>query len=90
MPKLSAPPNRRRTAKKPVRRAPNVDLLDARRKAREQREIVKRTRALRRDLAMHQRELRMLWMDLCRMFTGKFPDELGIQDGEPARESAAF
>lgn len=88
MPTRSAPTTRTRTRTKPTKRAPNYDLLEARRRRREQREIVKHTRALRRDIALHRREQRMLWMDLTRMFTGKFPDELGIEDGEPDREPA--
>jgi hypothetical protein len=80
MPKPSAPPTRKRKPTKPTKRAPNYELIDARRTAREQREIVKRTRALRRDLVMHRHELRMLWTDLTRMFTGKFPDEIGLDE----------
>jgi hypothetical protein len=89
MPKRSAPPTRKRKPTKPTKRAPNYELIEARRTAREQREIVKRTRALRRDLATHVRELRMLWMDLTRRFTGKFPDELGAVEIEEQHEPAA-
>jgi len=47
---------------------PNYELLDQRRAVREQRELVKLTRKLRRDLATHRREMRMLLLDLTRMF----------------------
>jgi hypothetical protein len=82
-------PNRKPTTKQTKRKIvhtrprPNYELLDQRRAVREQRELVKLTRKLRRDQATHRRELRMLWMDLTRMFTGKFPDELAALSGEP-------
>lgn len=63
----------------PGRPRVDPDLTEARRRAREQREIVKLTKRVRRDLAAHRRELRLLWWDLHRMFTGDFP----VDHGEP-------
>jgi hypothetical protein len=83
MPKQSARPPRKRKPTKSAKPTPNYELIDRRRDVREQRELVKLTRKLRRDQATYRRELRMLWMDLTRQFAGKFPDELGLNDGEP-------
>lgn len=83
MPKPSARPTKKRKQKPLAKPAPNYELTDRRRDVREQRELVKLTRKLRRDQATYRRELRMLWMDLTRQFAGKFPDELGLDDGEP-------
>jgi hypothetical protein len=84
MPKQSARPPRKRKPTKSAKPTPNYELIDRRRDVREQRLLVKLTRKLRRDQATYRRELRMLWMDLTRQFAGKFPDELGLDDGEPS------
>lgn len=73
---------RARTRRKP-KTQPNYDLIEARKAARQQHEILKLTKRARRDIAAHRRELRMLWWDLNRMFTGDFP----AGGDEPAAEA---
>jgi len=68
--------------------AQNWALIDARRLARQQRELLKVTRRHRRDLATHRRELRMLWMDLNRQFADPLPAEETADTLEDDREPA--
>jgi len=80
MPTRTPTPKPKRKPQRLSRPRPNYELLDQRRAVREQRELVKLTRKLRRDLATHRRELRMLLMDLTRMFQEHEPADADVLD----------
>jgi hypothetical protein len=85
--KLATKKPRSRPSRLP-RSLPNPDLIEARRTARQAREMVKLTRRLRRDLATHRRELRMLFLDLIRYLNDPQTDGSPSISHEDAREPA--